>query len=190
MRRYIIALVALLMVMGLSLWGIVSTSPSASASTTRPASVGPYAFYWNPTYSQCQSFGTNCWAIQQNGSVFINGSANAIYIGGNGGGYQEFTVANNGKCLGWNNSLAEIVPQNCTGASYQLWAGTGTAPDLIWNLWEETNYPHLCPIPAGYTQQVISAPSGNADLRLECPLDNGFTVYDSSQKWDLLGTSP
>jgi hypothetical protein len=109
-----------------------------------------------------------------------------IDLGGNGGGYQELFIDGTHVCLGWNDTLDEIVGQMCTGATWQLWAGTGTTPDLIWNKWYDTNHHTFCPYGVnGYTQAVISAASVGATLGLECPLDSGGNVYDISQKWYL-----
>lgn len=185
MRRYLLALLALLVVMGLSLWGIVSTSPQAGAATTHPASVGPYEFLWYPTYGECLEFG-NCWGIKQNSTVFINGQVpNAIYIGGNGNGYQELQ-AGTGKCLGWNDSMGQIVAQTCTGATWQLWAGTGATDDLIWNDWFEANKPTYCPYGSGYTQAVITGQNEGSNLGLWCPQPGG-NPYQGYQKWVLYG---
>lgn len=199
MRRYVIprpallfllALIALLAVMAGSLVMIVSTSPSASAATTHRANVGPLEAFW-AVEPNCGTTKCAAWARSTSGVYFNSENVDNFIkfdIGGNGNGYQEL-IDQAGGCLGWNNDLAEIVNQSCTGATWQLWAGTVDANGLhlIWNKWYDTMFHQNCSVPGGYTQSVISAyltgfPAG--DLELYCPQQNA-TQYALDQKWVL-----
>lgn len=184
------ALLAVIVLAALSLLGIVSTSPNAGAATTRPANVGPLVATWGPEPT-CGTSTCAAWAKSTSGVYFNSENIDNFihfYIGGNGNGYQELIDANGG-CLGWNNSLAEIVNQSCTGATWQLWAGVILSDGfhLIWNKWYDTMFHQNCSVPGGYTQSVISAffagyPAGN--LGLYCP-QQSQTQYALDQQWDI-----
>lgn len=101
--------------------------------------------------------------------------------------FNAFTVLwyTTGYCAGWNASLQRIVRQACSGASYQAWAGTGGSPDGIWNFWVQYNYPHVCPIYGGYTQQDVTSDTGRGAVYLSCPQGAGGQSYKGTQYWYL-----
>jgi hypothetical protein len=76
-----------------------------------------------------------------------------------------------------------LVTQACSGSPAQLWAGTGTSPDLIWNEYYDTTYHTRCPWGSGYTQSVITADSAGGVVTLACP--ESTSGYTANQKWAL-----
>lgn len=192
-RAAIRAAAAIITLMLLSLFLITHTGNRANAAVAKPAGVtgNPYVIQWGDNQNgNCVAKNANSVFYNNTYSVF-SGSCWSAWPGG--GGYEVIYEdlldgsglywSTDGYCMGWNQSEYKIVLQTCNGASYQLWAGTGTSPDLIWNKWYDTNYHNECPIPGGYTQSVITADSSGQDLFLACPEDHQEHQYTTNQKW-------
>lgn len=162
------------------------------------------AFYIQAWYAQWNPNQLYNWKWSNTNQIFnglASGRGGAEFkfeiIGGTGGN-NEFAEVHEingvdfeltGYCAGWNNDLQRIVKQVCNGALYQLWAGTGTHPDEIWNDWVETYYPHVCPLQSGgYTQQDITSDSALGAVYLSCPQGAGGESYLATQMWWLTVT--
>jgi hypothetical protein len=169
-----------------------SPAPSASAPQSGPAAPAAPATPFIPsagcTYDHACHFenfdysgGEIAWGSGGNPgnytySPYTNGTWNGDWIYVGAGTNQTYQYCYNNTmglyctytpCIGYNNSVDDLLNQTCNGATYQQWQSQNTSHGwLIWSTWFRNAYPNWC---GPNYMAVVTTDGPGGRLYLACP---------------------